>query len=380
MKNWDAWVAVELARDEQRQQRRFYKAHGRHAQSATELNAWLDAEEAKREAVAGEYREQREREEREARVQALERQAAIDARLVSRASEPEGYSAHQSPEALISAVHAGDSFAERTVLQGKKDSPLHITADLENVNLSHSTFEWVHFADGCNLRNVDFRHSTFKFVIFEQGCSLSEANFDNATFHTTAFDPESAYDGARFRFADFYETNSIEFDGNYLSNATFHKGRRDKWARLSSVYTGIWQFINVALSAAFFGGLLVKLYIFEGVSRIQAIIMSRASPKGTEDLNLSELTSWSFLFGDRPSSIALFLLFLVYQALRLFVTTRVGPMIDMERQTGYTPRRVAYEYLTLLNSLVVILGYIVLSVLVWDIIGILRLTVLIPAV
>lgn len=370
--------AIEQVKAEKRLERLFYTENGRSHKSPEELETWLRAESAKQAARERERRLKREAEEREAQLAAQKRQLAVDARIDLRTLEPAGYNEHRSVEELISAVLAGAPFAERTRLTGTQSSPLHISADLENVNLANSVFEHVQFADGCNLRNTDFRNSTFKFVSFQKGCKLSEANFDGATLSNVRFDPESEYEGARFRFADFYETNSIEFDGNYLSNATFHKGRRDGWARLSSAYSGIWQFINVALSAAFFGSLLVKLYLFEGIFRAQTLILSGEHANAIPAGGLREMTAWTFLFGDRLSSAALFGLFLVYQSLRLYVTTRVGPMIDMERNTGYTPRRLAYEHLTRLNLFVVGLGYIVLVVLALDISAILQMKILVP--
>ena len=190
---------------------------------------------------------------------------------------------------------------------------------------------------GTNLQNTAFRNTVFKNVIFKSNCNLSNADFSDATFINVNFGEGCHLDGARFQFATFGTGVKIEFDRNYIGTCTFSGQRNDSWSTLYNSYQGIWQYINLTLSGAYFAFLLLKLYLFAATSYTTHALLAPELLKQRDDVVLSEISVYDFVMGDNWTTLTIALLILLYQTVRIFLTTHIAPLIDNEIKSGYTP-------------------------------------------
>lgn len=330
------------------------------------------------EKLAQEDKKQQEqaRKEREARRKA--REELINERINKRNIIPEDYSPAFDTDSLRELAENNASYLEGTNISGTESEQIEINLDLEAFNLSNSTFTNVIFKEGCNLGRVNFYQATFNNVTFEKNVYLNEADFTRADLRNVNFSQDTILTYASFAFASFRRGVSIEFDKNYIATSTFDFNRNDIWARLSASYSGIWQFIYIALSGLYFGIMLFKLYLFNAATEIQSKLVSYDSFDYTIPLQRVEISAFKFIFGAEGLSITIAILILCYQSLRIFVTTKMAPLIENQKQSGYTPDRSSYISYSRLNIFINILGIVAMALFFFEIWEIFQKHIIIP--
>ncbi|MBU0654243.1 MAG: pentapeptide repeat-containing protein [Gammaproteobacteria bacterium] len=307
-----------------------------------------------------------------------QRESLLVGRLDCRNILPENYNPVLDTSTLDKRSNSGSSYAERTKIRGDENAYIDIDFDLELFNLSNSDFKYVRFKKECNLNRAVFKKSRFSHVIFEEGVDLSEADFEDAEFHDVKFSRECNIKGAAFRFVKFRRDVSIEFDRNYIANATFDSKRSDVWVKLSLSYAGIWQYVNITLSGLYFGAILLKLYFLKALSIIYSSIIKYDDDALLWQVETIEVSALKFVFGEQNLSIAIAVLILIYQSLRLFLTTKISPLIEDEKRSGYTPDRDSYIGYSFLNFLIKMLGIVVLALFSYEIWELFQIKLVIP--
>ncbi|MBA1138706.1 pentapeptide repeat-containing protein [Mesorhizobium neociceri] len=302
----------------------------------------------------------------EERTKQIERRNALEERQRTRNIAPSADSPVRNLEELETLSKSGQAYCVGTKIEGSKEEPIIVDIDLEFFNFNLSMFRYVTFGTESNLSNVSFIGSKFESVIFENGSSIEGSDFSEAEFGSTHFKEGCRLDGASFRFAKFKRGNTVEFDRNYISGASFLSIRTDEWSQLSRSYSGIFQYINIAFSGIYFGIILLKLYLFKSISVTQSLIENQIRFLEENSNQFSAISVFEFVFGSRFTSLAIAMIILCYQAARLYLTMRIGPLIEAERQTGYTPRRSSFEGYLLLHLIVRVLGVIAVLLFIYE--------------
>jgi hypothetical protein len=94
-----------------------------------------------------------------------------------------------------------------------------------------------------------------------------------------------------------------------------------------------------------------------GTGEFQAINVSKI--EGMLSLHAQKLSAFDFVFGNGWLSIIGVLFAFIFQGLRLYITTQIAPMVEMEKRSGYTPRRSNYLRFVSLHRIVVVLAVFV---------------------
>ncbi len=323
-------------------------------------------------------RERQEQARKEEEIKLKQREKLLAERRNNRHIIPESYSPSDGANALIEFSKSNIAYAERSNICGEENKAIEIDFDLELFNLSNSHFNNVIFKNGCNLSGASFKGAKLNNVTFEGGVQLSEADFDESELYDVNISPDANIKGASFRFAKFRRGVSVEFDRNYIANATFDSSRNDIWAKLSLSYAGIWQFVNITLSGLYFGVILLKLYLFKGLTAVQSKLFSYESIGYLDQLETVEISAFRFLFGEQMLSIVIAMLILFYQGLRLFLTTKIAPLIENEKRGGYTPDRSSYIDYSSLNIFVRVLGVAVVALFSYEVWELFQRNLIIP--
>ena len=292
-------------------------------------------------AAALEYEARRAAREAEEQRKEAARRSELETRRRTRSTPPSDFRVIRQVGELQQLSMSHQAFCEKTKIEGTKEEPIKIALDLELFNFRGSVFRYVVFSG--NLRGAKFEDAEFEGVTFKRDSSLEGADFSNSEFNEVSFDDGCHMEGASFQFAKFKKGITVEFDRNFLSNATFSTIRTDRWYRLSYAYAGLAQYINITLSGLYFGLILLKLYLFKIASALQDAIISNIPRVEAQSESFAQVTVSKFVFGSGLTSVAVALMILLYQALRLYLTMKIGPLIEAERRTGYTPRRDAYD-------------------------------------
>lgn len=320
-----------------------------------------------------------EREEREAESRRIaERRARVAARIVRRADAPPDYVPGGRLD-LDRRASKDQSYSQGVIVVGKPEAPEVVTVDADGFNLTGSRWVDVLFAPGCRLDQVDFSDAVFQRVRFAAGCTLRSASFARCRFIDVEFDDGADICWATFDFCHFDDKTRIEFDRNSVRAVQFASGRRDRWWRLSRSYSGIWQFISIALSGAYLLLLAAKLYAFGWLASLQDQSGEWIRASREAGMGFREISAWEFLFGGALWPVMVAVLVLAYQVLRIVVTTRVGPMIDDELRGGFTPERTRVRALVTLDRTVMALGWFVLANVAVEVVRLLGMGLLVPA-
>lgn len=343
-----------------------FKSLGRHC-TEEEYQEWQRKYYKRLEEASKESRKRQEEARKEEEAKLKQREKLLTDRINSRHVIPESYSPTVDVDTLFQCSGNNIAYAERTSINGDEKRAIEIDFDLELFNLSNSHFNNVIFKNGCNLSRASFKGARLNNVTFEGGVQLSEAEFDDAELSNVKFSPDANIKGASFRFAKFRRGVSVEFDRNYIANATFDSSRNDIWAKLSLSYAGIWQFLNITLSGLYFGVILLKLYGFKALTSVQSKLLSYDSNGYLNSFETVEISAFRFVFGEQLLSIVIAMLILSYQGLRLFVTTNIAPLIENEKRSGYTPDRSSYMAYSTLNYFIRILGIAVVALFSYEV-------------
>ena len=216
-----------------------------------EYQDWLNKYHKRLGEETRESKRRQEEAQKEEEAKLKQREKILTQRLDSRHILPSDYDPSVNISTLRQRSESNLPYAERVKIQGDEKVSVEVDFDLELFNFSNSEFKHVKFKKGCNLNRASFKGSRLSHVVFEDGVKLSEADFDDTELHNVQFSPECNMKGATFRFAKFRRGVSLEFDRNYIANATFDSGRNDVWAKLSLSYAGIWQYVNITLNSAY---------------------------------------------------------------------------------------------------------------------------------
>jgi hypothetical protein len=233
--------------------------------------------------------------------------------------------------------------------------------DLEALNLENSVFEFVDFSSKCNLNEANLKGSTFRNVTFQNSCSANGTNFSASNFSSTKFSADAHVQGSSFKGSTFENGSYIDFDKNLILDAFFKDGRADSWYKLSTPFSGIWQFINVALSSAYLISLYFKIQVFNGLSTTSQYARNLIEYEPTKKITLYE-----FVFGESYSGAIAAFLILLYQILRLYMTLKIGPMIDSTKASGVTPEKFRFTGYLRITPLIMALGYFALVAFLWN--------------
>lgn len=345
--------------------KKFHKVHGRfpNRKELVDFERLAHAE-AEAESLVIKQKEERERAEKERllEMEDLARSNLVRSRLRNRNEIPKDYSPPDSVKQLLEMVQSGETYVAFTKIRGTADERILIDTDLEGLNLESSIFEFVDFSSSCNLNKVNFKNSTFQDVTFQSKCSAKEVDFYYSTFSSTKFSPEACIIDASFKNCSFENDSYIDFDKNLISDVVFLKNdRTDSWHKLSTPFSGIWQYINVTLSGAYLISLYFKIQMFNGISAT-----SQHARHLIEYETTKKITLYEFVFGESYTSVIAALLILLYQMLRLYMTLKIGPMIESTKASGVTPEKIRFVDYIRIMPFMAVLGYSALVVFLWN--------------
>jgi len=341
--------------------KQFHKVHRRLPKNMTELRDFESSKHAESEALRQEEEKKRTEREKIETAKRLARVNLIRSRLQSRAEIPQGYSPPDSVQCLLEIIDSGGTYVAFTKIRGEKDKRILLDVDLEALNLEYTVFEFVDFSSKCNLDEANFKGSIFRNVTFQSNCSAKGTNFSASSFSSTKFSPDTHVLGASFKGSSFENGSYIDFDRNLILDAFFKDSRTDSWYKLSTPFSGIWQFINVALSSAYLISLYFKIQVFNGLSTTSQYARSVIEYEPTTIITLYE-----FVLGDSYSGAVAAFLILLYQILRLYITLKIGPMVESTKASGVTPEKFRFTGYLSITPLIKALGYLALVVFLWN--------------
>jgi hypothetical protein len=287
--------------------------------------------------------------------------ASGDERSRKRSSPPSNYHPATTLEQLSTQSKNNDSHADNVRLVGTADNPIRISLDLDGFRFRSSYFEHVRFLTAAKLERVDFESSTFRNVSFGNGTTLNDANFRKATLSTVDFAPDCLVRGVQFEDARFERHVEIRFDENNITGTRFSFIRKDDWFRLSTAYLGAAQYINLTLSGIYLAILLIKLLLFKMLSVSQGNLLALAHIGSDQLQHRENVTVFNFVFGAHWTAALPAFAILTYQLLRIFLTMRIGPLIEAERASGWTPAYDAYRHYIGLHSISQYLAIVALA-------------------
>lgn len=277
-------------------------------------------------------------------------------RLKIRDIEPAGFLPVSSIDTLEKKSSENKYFCENTSISSKDENFIIIHFNISGFNFINSTFYNVMFDSSANLTECDFRNAKFGNVVFSKGANLSEVDFSEADLNDVTFEDGCNLKGCIFSNSKFKKA-SIFFDRNYLRGAKFHFRRNDPWHQLSASFAGVWQYINLSLSGLYFVIIIMKIYVFEFLSKIT---------NNFTDVDSHQISAGDFVFGSGFSSYLIALLILFYQSLRIFLTTQISPLIEEEKGSCYTPEKDHYMRYSMPTRVMKITGIVVLSLFFYE--------------
>lgn len=332
--------------------------------------------------IQSEIRKDIDRTAEKIKARAREREKIIAVRKASGTHRPDEYVPPMSLEQLQTAVDAGQYYLEGCVIKGSETSPVIIHLDLAGTNLARAEFYHVRFSKSADLSEADLSDCILHDVAFADGCRLIATNFNNARrIEKLKVAQGAIIKRASFQFAKFHSKPDIAFDENNILNAVFYARRSDSWTKLSSAYSAIRQIIYIFLFALYVAPILFKVYLFQAVAssdELMTILGAVGEARTNGEYGENTVTVWQIVFGESMSSILAVSLFIVFHVARAYITMAISPLIDSERQTGYTPAKESYQPLIKLNNGVRVLLLIVLALIFWDLYLITRLKIVLP--
>ena len=194
------------------------------------------------------------------------------------------------------------------------------------------------------MPKCNFGHAKFETELIVEESNLERSSFEHVIFaKKVSFNKTGNHHGVSFKHASFKDECDVEFDYNNLQLTSFDKRRNDNWYALSGSFSGIAQVINILLVGIYFATLVLKVYLFESLSKLNQRLLPNDTFSG------EQISAFEFVFGNDELSITLVLVAITYQSLRYFITVKVSPLIEMQKQTGYTPDLDHYSHLLLLS-------------------------------
>lgn len=236
----------------------------------------------------------------------------LDQVYKKRSIEPQDYDTPTKAQDLNNKYKFGGLYFRHTQITGED-----INFKLEHANLSGAIFKDCNFS-GCSLKSAQ----------------LIDARFDNCTFDNADLN------GADLERARFSGCTGLALDDNFIRGATFGPRPGDKWHRLKGTYAGHGQAFHILFSILYFGPIILKISFLLALATFQ----DRAQlAKRAELITLSPKPIYKLIYNENGLLWYLTIGVLVYQALRILLTYRIGPLADRESATGYSPNKSEYS-------------------------------------
>lgn len=288
----------------------------------------------------------RARAEEQRKFEERKRDAELERIISKRAREPQDYDPPTQVADLKAKIDNGGLYFCRLQFSG-----VTIDFDLKYANLTRSSFHRCHFKD-CSL----------------QSAQLVDARFDNCTFEN------SDVSGADLERARFSNCRGLVLDNNFTRGATFGPTPTDRWHVLKGAYAGHGQAFHILFSVLYFGPIILKIGLLYSIATVQ----SRINPDLRAQLKLTPRPIYSLIYNENGFLWYVTVGVLLYQALRIALTYKTGPLVDREDATGYTPGKSEYSGYWYVHQVVRVLGFAALVALAVHSWYVLRSTVWLP--
>lgn len=289
---------------------------------------------------------ERVRAEEKRKLEESKRDAELERIIAKRAKEPQDYDPPTQVADLKVKIENGSLYFCHLQLSG-----ITIDFDLKHANLSRSSFHRCNFKD-CSLESAQ----------------LVDARFENCTFEN------ADVSGADFERARFSNCRGLLLDNNFTRGATFGPTPTDRWHVLKGAYAGHGQAFQILFSILYFGPIVLKVGLLYSIATVQA----RLNPDLHAQLKLSPRPIYSLIYNENGFLWYLAVGVLLYQAFRIALTYRVGPLVDRENATGYAPGQSEYSRYWHAHQVVRVLGFAALVALAIHSWYVLRSTVWLP--
>ena len=294
---------------------------------------------------------------REFRAKQSRRKAALSERKRNRNLVPENFHPAISTEKLSEFSAKNQSYCSGVVIGGSERERLKINCDLAGFNFDNSNIANSIFV-ACDLSDASFVGAKLENVEFDHDCNLERADFTGANFESVRIEKDCRIANASFRSVTFKKGTAIDFDANFVSGAAFVSPRTDRWHSLAKSYSSFYQILNLVAAAIYFGPIFLKLHLFKLASTgMNHILSVNPSLWRTFEGQSNTVSVLDFVFGRGGRySISLAVILFLFQGMRLFMTWKISPLIEVERQSGYTPSRESIEPLLITQKIMLPLG------------------------
>jgi uncharacterized protein YjbI with pentapeptide repeats len=254
-----------------------------------------------------------------------------------------------------------------------------------------NTCEWT----GCTFASASFLRCSLEESTFTEVRTGETAGFRNARFNHTSLRKSNLTGmdmaGANFVDCDLTNVVGLEFDDNLLQRTLTSPDVDATWSKLRRRYTGINMIFTLLALIAFLlpwvasagawlalsnaersAGLVMQqieaqhqlpadiaaMYRASGYPQRMNAVQACHSGKWTEDHEGQCLSMALVLTGWHESGLifSTSILLLIYNALRGYLTYRVGAFRDLEAASYRTPPRSRYGHMKVLNTVVTILA------------------------
>lgn len=227
-----------------------------------------------------------------------------------------------------------------------------------------------------------------------ESCDLSDAQLQNCSFVNGTI-RNCNLRGCHFSSCDLHFTDLVGSRGGVLdytrtAGARFSPGqfKAPSWVTLSNSYTGVKTLFHLLLLLAFLLPLVARVAFWVGVNKVQVVQGGVASSvKAAEarldstarTLGVSAPTAIQFspCLAQKCDSLRVWevvlglnrgwetwlpaILLLIYNAIRVYLTWKVGPLRDRETTTEFSPRLGDYRHLWWLHVAFSVLLLVALS-------------------
>jgi hypothetical protein len=181
-----------------------------------------------------------------------------------------------------------------------------------------------------------------------------EAHFDECTFYNATMS------GADLERARFSNCKGLRLDDNFVRGATFGRRPVDQWHVLKGAYAGHGQAFHILFSILYFAPIILKISLLLALSTLQ----SRFSPDlYAKQFHLSPRPIYSLIYYENGFLWYVTTGVLIYQSLRIALTYKIGPLVDQENTTGFSPRYIEYGGYWYVHQIVRVLGFVAIAAL-----------------
>ena len=237
-------------------------------------------------------------------------------------------------------------------------------AHLEMAVLESSNLEFAHLEHGrltgVRLKDADLRNARLTEAQLDsaqlEGADLRSAHLENAELRR-AYLKNSKLDEAVLDRADVRKAQDLLFDGNRVWQMRIEGNAPDPWSVLRRQYTGPWFFVHLIFLIVFFLPYAGKVLVLSATSeaqeslvelydryqpQIEAVPGSQAAADSAQrwfEQRYREIPAWWVLVGWTKGwwMMAFTVVVVTYNAMRAYLTLKVGMLRDAEERSSTTP-------------------------------------------